>query len=85
MSAPNFNRIEHYTLELATGLVDRTTWWKDENTREPANVWWLTGGGESRLATVVEIDLWTRLQHAEALLAAQREAITYARQGTRKR
>lgn len=47
-----------YKLELVTGEVDRTTWWKDENHKEPAGVWWLTGGGLSRPATDVEIEFW---------------------------
>lgn len=66
ISAENnpFNRIEHYRLELVTGEVDRTTWWKDENRREPANVWWITGPGTSRPATDIEIDLWLQFQGA---------------------
>lgn len=59
-----FNRKEHYRLELVTGEVDRTTWWKDENRREPANVWWITGPGTNRPATDVEIDLWTATRTA---------------------
>ena len=47
-----------YILTLVTGLVDHSTWWKGDATREPANVWWLEGGGLSRPATDVEIELW---------------------------
>lgn len=47
-----------YTLTLTMGLVDRTAYWKNEDRREPANVWWLTGGGLSRPATDVEIAFW---------------------------
>ena len=51
-----------YTLELVTSEVERTTWWKDENHKEPANVWWITGPGVSRPATVEEIDLWRQIK-----------------------
>ncbi len=47
-----------YTLTLHTANIVRTSWWKDENRKEPAGVWWLTGGGLSRPATDVEIELW---------------------------
>lgn len=56
-----------YRLELATGEIDRTTWWKDENRKEPANMWWLYGPSESRPATVAEIDLWLQLHAAKEL------------------
>lgn len=75
MSTPNFNRMEPYTLELSTGLVDRTTWWKDENTRVPSGVWWLTGNGESRPATPIEIDLWERLQAAYLTISSQMQTM----------
>jgi hypothetical protein len=52
---------EKFRLELIRGAVERTTWWKDENHPEPANVWWLYGPGTSRLATHVEVDLWLQL------------------------
>lgn len=58
-------RIEvNYTLTLVTTQLVRTHWWKpsEDYGKEPANVWWLEGGGESRLATLVEIELWQRLQ-----------------------
>ena len=58
-----------YSLELVTGKVDYTTWWKDCHARGPANVWWLTGKNPktgstftSRPATDVEVELWKRLQ-----------------------
>jgi hypothetical protein len=59
----------HYKLELCEGSVPRTTWWKNDERMEPANVWWLTGerNGKvftSRPATDVEIELWQRLQAA---------------------
>lgn len=59
--------IGRFKLELITGLVDRTTWWKDENTRESANVWWITGPGVSRPATVEEIDLWLQKESNDRL------------------
>lgn len=54
----------NYQLELVTGLIERTTWWKDENHKEPANVWWLTGPGTSRPANDIEIDLWLQAHGA---------------------
>ena len=54
-------REPNYSLQLVTGKVDHTHWWKNLDTKEPANVWWLTGCGESRPATEVEIELWLRL------------------------
>lgn len=55
-----------YKLTLSTGLVPRTTWWKpsEDYGKEPANVWWLEGGGLSRPATDVEIELWKTLLEA---------------------
>lgn len=47
-----------YTLTLITGQVDHTHWWKNLDVKEPANIWWLTGGGLSRPATEVEVELW---------------------------
>jgi len=73
MSAPNFNRIEPYRLDLVLGEVDRTTWWKDENRREPANVWWLTGPGVSRPATDIEISLWNHAHWAALADEVERE------------
>jgi hypothetical protein len=61
-----------YKLTLHTKPVERTTWWKDENHPEPANVWWLEGHGLNRPATDVEVDLWQ--QH----LAAQERAVKMA-------
>ncbi len=49
---------KEYTLTLHNELVPRTSWWKDEDRQEPANVWWLTGGGLSRLATDAEVQFW---------------------------
>ncbi len=49
-----------YRLTRQTALVDRTTWWKDENRKEESGVWWLEGHGLSRPATDIEIDLWLR-------------------------
>jgi hypothetical protein len=59
----------NYTLTLITTPLVRTHWWKpsEDYCKEPANVWWLTGGGESRLATLVEIELWKRMLAAEAI------------------
>lgn len=54
-----------YRLERCMGLVDRTSWWKNEDRKEPANVWWLTGGGLSRPATDVEVELWKVIQKLE--------------------
>lgn len=51
----------HFRLTLCDGLIDRTTWWKDENSRVPCGVWWLDGQGVSRPATDVEIELWLAL------------------------
>lgn len=53
-----------YRLTLHTGPIDRTTWWKDENRKEPANVWWLEGGGLNRPATDVEIEFWLRAERS---------------------
>ncbi len=49
---------KEYRLTLHNELVPRTSWWKDEDRQEPANVWWLTGGGLSRLATDAEVQFW---------------------------
>lgn len=57
-----------YTLTHHSCPVDRTTWWKDENHKEPADVWWLSGPGISRPATDIEVDLWR--QAGEKALAA---------------
>lgn len=57
-----------YTLTLVTKQIDRTTWWKNCDRKQPANVWWLTGGGLNRLATDVEVDLWLQLQAAKGTL-----------------
>lgn len=53
-----------YRLVRHDGPVDRTTWWKDENTREAAGVWRIYGKGlgeEGRAATDAEIDLWHQI------------------------
>jgi hypothetical protein len=65
MPAPRIK--PNYTLTLIATPLVRTHWWKpsEDYGREPANVWWLTGGGESRLATLVEIELWQRMIAAE--------------------
>lgn len=52
-------RLTHYN-----GPVEHTTWWKDENRIEPADVWWLEGAGISRPATDIEIDLWLQIHKA---------------------
>ena len=61
-----------YTLTLVTGPVDRTHWWKNLDRKEPANVWWLTGGGLNRVATDVEIELWQRVQGLQDVVSVAR-------------
>jgi len=78
MSAPNFNRVEPYRLELVRGEIDRTTWWKDENRREPANVWWLIGPGVSRPATDIEINLWMSANETIQAMADEIERLEVA-------
>lgn len=70
-----------YTLTYLTYPVDRTTWWKDENRKEPANVWWLEGPGISRPATDIEVDVWKQaggraLEAAAPFDAVNREGRT---------
>jgi hypothetical protein len=55
---------EPYKLELVTGNVPRSHWWKNSDTVESADVWWLTGGGLNRAATDVEIELHKRAKPA---------------------
>lgn len=58
-----------YRLELHTGIVDRTTWWKNEDRREPANVWRTHGpgcGADGRPSTDVEIELWKAIEELRA-------------------
>jgi hypothetical protein len=67
----------NYRLERADGLIDRTHWWKDLNTREKCNLWWLTGEGlltgtlagrrwrESRPATEAEVEFWSEIKRLE--------------------
>ena len=63
----------HYRLELSTGMVIQTGWWKpsEDYSKVPANVWWLYGENNgqvfmSRPANDIEIELWQRLQSALA-------------------
>jgi hypothetical protein len=53
---------EPYKLELVTGKVPRSHWWKNSDTVESADVWWLRGGGLNRPATDVEIELHQRIK-----------------------
>jgi len=69
-----------YHLELVTGEVDLTTWWKDGNQRVPANVWWLTGPGISRPATSIEVDLWQAARHGEVVSAPREHQAQVARE-----
>ena len=50
-----------YEVKQVTAPIVRTSWNKDDNRVEPADVWWLTGGGESRPATQSEIELQLRI------------------------
>lgn len=70
-----------FRIELITGLVERTSWWKDENKMVPANVWWLYGPGVSRPATDIEIDLW---KQGRADTAASRPGRARASRGVTK-
>ncbi len=47
-------------MTLHKGLVERTSWWKDENVMVPSDVWWVSGNGVSRPATDIEVYLWRR-------------------------
>lgn len=57
-----------YRIELCAGKVRKGTWWKPtpDYTTEPANVWWVTGGGVSRPATDVEIYLQSQIEKLTA-------------------
>ena len=56
---------ESYKLTLHTGLIERTSWWKDENRKEPSSVWFIEGPGVNRLATESEVDLWQQVLAAK--------------------
>lgn len=76
-----------YRLELASGLIDRTHWWKNNNGTEPANIWWLHGEGpltgtlagriwhDRRPATDAEIEMWLEIQRLREQLAARDRAV----------
>jgi len=56
---------ENYRLVKHIVSHERTTWWKDENSKVESEIWYIEGPGVSRPANHIEIDLWNQKLAAE--------------------